>query len=74
MATVQLDCNGLRCPQPILKIATKVPEMKSGDTLEVLADCPSFTNDIKTWCDRTKKTLLFCNSLGGGKFKAQIKF
>ena len=73
MATIALDCLGLRCPQPILKVATKVPEMKLGDLLEVIADCSSFPNDIKTWADRTKKTLLFCRN-EGGKFRAQIQF
>ena len=73
MATIVLDCIGLRCPQPILKVATKVPEIKACDLLEVLADCSSFPQDIKTWADRSKKTLLFCRN-EGGKFKAQIQF
>ena len=73
MATVVLNCEGLRCPQPVLRVATKVPEMKPGDLLEVTADCSSFPQDIKTWADKTKKTLLFCRN-EGGKFKAQIQF
>lgn len=73
MANVTLDCNGLKCPQPILKISTKVPELNPGDVLEVLADCITFAKDIKLWCERTKRTLLFCRDEGGGKFKAQIQ-
>ena len=73
MATVTLDCAGLRCPQPILKVATKVPEMVKGDLLEVIADCPSFPQDIKSWSDKTKRTLLFCRN-EGSKFRAQIQF
>jgi len=34
MATFVLDCCGLRCPQPILKIAGMVPELKAGDVLK----------------------------------------
>jgi tRNA 2-thiouridine synthesizing protein A len=45
MATVNLDCLGLRCPQPILKIAAKSAELKPGDILEVTADCPTFEKD-----------------------------
>jgi len=74
MATHTLDTLGLKCPQPILKVAAKVKEIQPGDMLEVLADCPSFPNDIKAWCARTNKTLLVCADEGDGKFKAQIQF
>lgn len=30
MATVSLDCVGLKCPQPVLKIAAKSAELKTG--------------------------------------------
>jgi len=74
MAVIILDANGLKCPQPILKITTKLPELKAGDILEVMADCETFAKDVKMWCERAKKTLLFCRDEGGGKFKAQIQF
>lgn len=74
MAIVTLDTYGLKCPQPVLKIAAKVPELKPGDILEVVADCPTFPQDVRQWCDRVKKTLLFCRDEGGGKFRAQIQF
>jgi len=74
MATYTLDTLGLKCPQPILKVAVKVKEIQPGDMLEVLADCPSFPDDIKAWCTRTNKTLLVCADEGDGKFKAQIQF
>jgi tRNA 2-thiouridine synthesizing protein A len=74
MALVTLDCNGLKCPQPILKVASKAPQMTAGDVLEVTADCATFSKDVQMWCERAKKTLLFCRDEGGGKFKAQIQF
>lgn len=74
MATERLDCCGMRCPQPVLKLAAKSPDMKPGDVLEVTADCPTFTKDVKAWCDRMKKTLIAINDHGGGKFTAQIQF
>lgn len=74
MAVVNLDANGLKCPQPVLKVAAKAPEMKAGDVLEILADCPTFPKDIQMWCERFKKTLLFCRDEGGGKWKAQVQF
>ena len=57
MATHKLDTLGLKCPQPILKVAAKAKEIQPGDMLEVLADCHSFPNDIKAWCSKTNRTL-----------------
>jgi tRNA 2-thiouridine synthesizing protein A len=74
MATVILDCSGLRCPQPILKIAAKSAELKPGDLLEVTADCPTFEKDVRQWCERTKKTLISVRDDGGGKKRCQIQF
>ena len=74
MASRTLDALGLKCPQPILKIAVLAKELQPGDMLEVLADCPSFPVDIKAWCARTGKTLLFCATEGDGKHEAQIQF
>jgi len=74
MALHTLDVLGLKCPQPILKLAVMAKEIPAGDTVEVLADCESFPKDIVAWCDKTKRTLLFCVDEGGGKYKAQIQF
>jgi tRNA 2-thiouridine synthesizing protein A len=73
MATQSLDALGLKCPQPILKVAVKAKELQPGDMLEVLADCESFPKDIEAWCQKTGKTLLFC-STEGDKHTAQIQF
>jgi len=74
MATHTLDTLGLKCPQPILKVAVKAKELQPGDMLDVLADCHSFPKDFEAWCTRMSKSLLVCADEGGGKFKAQIQF
>jgi len=74
MATQTLDALGLKCPQPILKVATMAPQLNPGDILEVIADCESFPKDIKAWAERTGKTLLFCNTDAEGKHSAQLQF
>ncbi|MFC1850209.1 sulfurtransferase TusA family protein [candidate division CSSED10-310 bacterium] len=73
MATIILDTKGLKCPQPILKIAAKLPELSPGDILQVMADCPTFEDDVKKWCTRMKKTLLAVTKEGEVKI-AQIQF
>ncbi|MFH1413258.1 MAG: sulfurtransferase TusA family protein [Candidatus Omnitrophota bacterium] len=74
MATKTLDTLGLKCPQPVLKIAAISPEMVAGDLLEVLGDCPTFEKDIRLWCERMKKVVLAVKDEGGGKQKIQIQF
>jgi TusA-related sulfurtransferase len=73
VATIKLDALGLKCPQPVLKNAAKAAEMLNDDILEVLADCPTFEKDVRLWCGRTKKTLLWIKEENGKK-RCQIKF
>lgn len=74
MATQILDTLGMKCPQPVLKLAVKATEMARGDLIEILGDCPTFEKDIRTWCDRLGKVLLAVNDEGAGKKRIQIQF
>ncbi len=73
MATEVLDCYGMKCPQPVLKMAILARKFPTGTMVEVFADCPQFPADIKKWCAKQGKVLLACNDLGSGKFKAQVQ-
>lgn len=72
MGTTTIDAKGLKCPQPVLKLTTTVASLKPGDLVEILADCPTFEADLKGWCTRMKKVLVYIRDEGGAK-KAQIK-
>ena len=74
MAVEIMDTVGLKCPQPVLKIAVKAPDMNSGDILEVLGDCLTFEKDVRTWCERLDKMLISVKDEGKGKKRIQIKF
>jgi tRNA 2-thiouridine synthesizing protein A len=74
MSLVKLDTTGLRCPQPVLKIAEKSTDMQSGDILEVIGDCLTFERDIRAWCKRLKKTLIFIRNEGASRIRCQIQF
>ena len=56
--TETLDCKGLKCPQPVLKIALKARTLAAGTTLEVHADCPTFGDDVRKWCADSGKVLV----------------
>jgi len=53
-----LDYRGLKCPQPVLKLAIKANSLPKGTTVEVLADCHTFANDITNWCTKSGKVLV----------------
>ena len=74
MSVVKMDMLGIKCPQPVLKIAVKAPEMKTGDILEVLGDCPTFEKDVKVWCERLGKVCLSVNDEGNNRKRIQILF
>jgi tRNA 2-thiouridine synthesizing protein A len=69
-----LDTLGLKCPQPVIKIAVKAPDMKPGDILEVLGDCPTFEKDVRTWCERLGRGVLSVKDEGQNKNRIQIQF
>ena len=74
MATILLEALGLTCPELVLEIAKKSAELKKGDVLEVLADCPTFEKDIRQWCERTHKPILWIRDEGSGQKRCQIQF
>jgi len=71
MVTVRVDAKGLRCPQPVLKVAARMPELTAGDLIEVEADCPTFEDDVRKWCDRMRKNLLSVRA-GPGSVKVAL--
>ncbi len=48
-----LDCRGLSCPMPILKVKKAMANMSAGQVLEVLGTDPGTRNDLPAWAKRT---------------------
>ncbi|NQT24912.1 sulfurtransferase TusA family protein [candidate division KSB1 bacterium] len=61
----QLDCKGLSCPMPILKLAKEIKGMDSGQVLELLGTDPGSKSDVPKWCDKTGNELLGTDEEGG---------
>jgi tRNA 2-thiouridine synthesizing protein A len=74
MAVKVVDALGLKCPQPVLKIAVAAPDMQVGDVMEVLGDCPTFEKDVRIWCERLGKVLLSVQDGDGVTKRIQIQF
>jgi tRNA 2-thiouridine synthesizing protein A len=74
MSVVVLDTIGIKCPQPVLKIAVKAPSMSPGDILEVVGNCPTFERDIRAWCKRLMKVILSVKEEAENIKRIQIQF
>lgn len=45
-----LDCRGLRCPLPVIRLAQRIGEVPVGGVVAVVADDPAARPDIQAWC------------------------
>ena len=54
---LELDCSGLQCPGPIMKVNETLRDMEEGERLCVAATDLGFARDISAWCSRTGNTL-----------------
>ena len=53
-----LDCKGLSCPMPIIKLAKTMKKIKSGKVLEMLGTDPGSKGDVPKWCKKTGNLFL----------------
>jgi len=67
MVPDRIDAKGLRCPQPVLKLAMSVVNKPKGTLLEIIADCPTFEKDVRSWCEKKKITVLAVREEGSAK-------
>jgi NADPH-dependent 2,4-dienoyl-CoA reductase/sulfur reductase-like enzyme/peroxiredoxin family protein/TusA-related sulfurtransferase/rhodanese-related sulfurtransferase len=72
VASMRLDCSGLQCPGPIMKVFETMKGLKDGDVIEVSANDPGFARDIVSWCRRTNNTLVQ-NTRRGNEYVALVK-
>jgi NADPH-dependent 2,4-dienoyl-CoA reductase/sulfur reductase-like enzyme/peroxiredoxin family protein/rhodanese-related sulfurtransferase/TusA-related sulfurtransferase len=56
--TVEIDCQGLQCPGPIMRLKTAMDTLQPGDELIVRASDPGFAADAPAWCRANGHTLV----------------
>ena len=47
---VELDCRGLRCPLPVIRLANAIGDIAVGSTLGLVAEDPAARSDVPAWC------------------------
>ncbi len=60
-----LDCIGLTCPHPLMRIKERMAKLAAGDVLEVLTDDPMARTDLPEWCARSGFAILGAEEDGG---------
>ena len=56
--SLRIDCSGMQCPGPIMKVYESMQKMQDGEVMEVSASDPGFIRDIGAWCRRTGNELV----------------
>jgi len=57
-AKLELNCEGLNCPLPILKTKKAIDSLNSGEILKMTATDPGSVNDMASWANRTGNELV----------------
>ncbi len=47
---LELDCRGVRCPVPVIRLAQRIGEVPPGGLVAVAADDPAARPDVPAWC------------------------
>lgn len=56
--SITVDCSGMQCPGPIMKVFSTMKDLADGDVIEVSATDFGFGRDVEAWCKRTENTFL----------------
>lgn len=67
-----LDCKGLSCPMPIIKLSKTMKKLKTGEVLEMLGTDPGSKTDVPAWCEKTGNEFIELQEENGA-FKFYIK-
>ena len=55
--TVQVDCCGLQCPGPVMRLKTEMDLLQPGEAISIKASDPGFYLDAPSWARSTGNTL-----------------
>jgi tRNA 2-thiouridine synthesizing protein A len=68
-----LDCKGLSCPMPMMKLAKAIKGLGSGEILEMLGTDPGTKSDLPKWCDKTGNKIIEEGEVESGVFRFLIE-
>lgn len=72
-ADVTLDLTGLSCPAPLLGARQVMDDLKPGQVLKLVSDCPGTPDDIAAWVRVTDHELVESEKVAGRKMAFYLR-
>lgn len=72
-ADARIDLSGLTCPAPLLGAKQLVDDLKPGQVLALVSDCPGTRDDLYIWARHTGNEIAHAEPLGGAKYVFYIR-
>ena len=57
-ADLELDCRGMRCPLPVIRLSQRIDEVAVGEVVAVVADDAAARSDVPAWCRMREQEFL----------------
>ena len=57
-AALELDCRGMRCPLPVIRLANAIGDVEVGQVVAVAAEDAAARSDVPAWCRMRKHEYL----------------
>ncbi len=64
-ADMTLDCRGILCPMPVIRVSQAVKKINVGQVIEMLTTDPGSVPDMEAWSNQTGHQLLSRNEREG---------
>lgn len=55
---LELDCRGMRCPLPVIRLANNIDEVAVGQVIGIISEDPAARSDVPAWCRMRKQEYL----------------
>ena len=70
---VTLDLCGLNCPAPLLGAKHVIDDLRPGQAMQLISDCPGTSDDLFAWSRHTGNEVIATDKLGGRRVAYTIK-
>lgn len=63
---LELDCRGLMCPEPVIRLARHITEVAVGEVVAVVATDVAARYDVPAWCRMREQEYLGADEADDG--------
>jgi tRNA 2-thiouridine synthesizing protein A len=70
---LEVDGRGLVCPQPVIELARRLPEVPIGGVVAIVATDAAARVDVAAWCRMTGQEFLGEDTAGDGTPRYRVR-